>query len=84
MNFIIFFGGGGRGVFRKMKILWIFFWGQHKTGLVLGVISMHFRILSMYRMGIFFGVAKISNICLGMPDIPDIYIFFFGGGGGGR
>ena len=27
----------------------------------------------MYRTGIFFGVAKISNIILGMPDIPDIW-----------
>ena len=25
---------------------------------------------TMYRMGIFFGVAKISNIVLGMPDKP--------------
>ena len=44
---LIFFG-----VFRKinifwgMKILWIFFWGHHKIGLYLGVISMHFRVFS--------------------------------------
>ena len=29
-----------------MKILWIFFGGHHKIGLYLGVISMHFRVLS--------------------------------------
>ena len=35
------------GVFRKiniclgMKILWNIFWGRHKIGLYLGVISMH-------------------------------------------
>ena len=40
------------GVFRKMnillgmKILWMFFWGHHKIWLYLGVISMHFRVLS--------------------------------------
>ena len=42
----IFFGGGGGGGFRNiiifwgMKILWIY---NYKTGLVLGVISIHFR-----------------------------------------
>ena len=34
-------------------------------------------------MGIFLGVAKISNI-FRVLDIPDIsFFFFFGGGGGG-
>ena len=48
-NFNIF------GVFQKneyfwgMKTLWICFWGHHKIGLYLGVISMHFR--SRHRMG---------------------------------
>ena len=63
-------------IFGCMKILWIFFVGHHKTGLVSGVISMHFKGLhfrSMYRMGIFLGVAKISNIFGGMPEIPDIF-----------
>ena len=27
----------------------------------------------MYRMGIFLGIAKISNIFWGMPDVPDIF-----------
>ena len=46
MNFNIF------GVFRKiniflgMKILWMFFWGHHKIGLYLEVISMHFKVFS--------------------------------------
>ena len=33
-------------------------------------------------MGIFFGVAKISNI-FRVLDNPDISLFFFFGGGGG-
>ena len=51
-----------------MKILWIFLGGHHKIGLYLGVISMHFKGLflrSRYGIGIFLGVAKISNIFLG-------------------
>ena len=54
------------GVFRKinifggMKILWIFFWGHHKIGLVWGSFLCNLR--SRYRIGIFFWVAKISNI----------------------
>ena len=46
LNFNIF------GVVRKMNIFWgmkifgIFFWGHHKIGLYLGVISMHFRVFS--------------------------------------
>ena len=50
-------GGGGYSdiwvwVFRKinsfwgLKILWIFFWGHHKIGLYLEVISMHFKVFS--------------------------------------
>ena len=42
--------------------------GHHKNGLVLRVISMHFRVL---RNGDIFGVVKISNIFGGMPDIQD-------------
>ena len=39
-------------LFRKMNIFWgmkillIYFWCHHKTGLVLGLISMHFRTFS--------------------------------------
>ena len=57
--------------FRKMNIFWgmyedfvDIFWGHHKIGLYLGVISMHFRDFSFQgtEWGIFLGVAKISNI----------------------
>ena len=50
-----------------MKILWIFFWGHPKIGLVLGVISMYFRVflkVNIQNRDIFW-VAKISNIFLG-------------------
>ena len=40
-------------IFGGMKILWIFYWGRHKIGLYLRVISIHFRVflISRYRMG---------------------------------
>ena len=44
------------------------FWCHHKIGLYLGVISMHFRVFSKgqgTKWGIFFWVAKISNIFWG-------------------
>ena len=67
-------GGGGGG----MKILWIFLWGHLKIGLYLGVIFMHFRDFLLRQgteLGIFFGVAKISNIFLGCLKF---LIFFLG------
>ena len=33
-------------IFLDMKILWIFFWGNLKIGLVIGVISMYFGVFS--------------------------------------
>ena len=33
-------------MFLGLMVLQICFWGQHKIGLVLGVISMYFRVLS--------------------------------------
>ena len=60
-----------------MKILWIFFWGHPKIGLVLGVISMHFRVflkVNIQNPDIFWGcknfkyffwVFEISDIFLG-------------------
>ena len=33
-------------IFWGVKILWIFFWGHHKIGLYLEVISMHFKVFS--------------------------------------
>ena len=48
------------------------FLGNHKIGLYLGVISMHFRVLwASYRMGDIF-YTKISNIFLGVLENPDI------------
>ena len=43
------------------------FWGSSQNWASLRVISMQFRVFlrSRYRIGIFFGVAKISNIFLG-------------------
>ena len=54
------------------------FWGHYKIGLYLGVISMHFRVDSQgnsTEWGVFFGVAKISNIFLGCLKF---LIFFWG------
>ena len=55
-------------IFLHMKILWIFFGGSSQNWASLRVISMHFRgffLSQRYRIGIFFGVVKISNIFLG-------------------
>ena len=54
------------------------FYGSSQNWATLRVISMHFRVFffrSMYRIGIFLGVAKISNIFFGVLEIPE---FFFG------
>ena len=54
-------GGGGTLIFSNIRKI-------RKIGLYLGVISMHFRIFSQGQCtewGIFFWVAKISNIFLG-------------------
>ena len=51
------------------------FGGHYKIGLYLGVISMHFLGLffgSLYIMGTFFWVAKVSNF-FGVLEIPDIF-----------
>ena len=45
LNFDIFGGFQKNDILLGMKILWIFF-GGHKIGLYLGVISMHFRVFS--------------------------------------
>ena len=49
LNYIIFYRGGVRNIdiFGDMKILWIFFGGHDKIGLVLGVSSMYFRVFSL-------------------------------------
>ena len=46
LNFDIFGGFQKNDIIFGMKILWIFFFGHHKIGLYLGVISMHFRVFS--------------------------------------
>ena len=62
------------GGFQKNEYFWGYevfvdiFWGHHKIGLYLGVISMHFRVFSKGQgteWRIFFGVAKISTIFWG-------------------
>ena len=56
-------------IYLGMKILWIFFWGHPKIGLVLGVITLYFRVFSLGKYtesGYFWGVAKISNIFWGV------------------
>ena len=49
-----------------MKVLLTFLGGHHKIGLYLGVIDFYvfygLFLRSLYRMGIFLGVAKMSNI----------------------
>ena len=50
-------------IFWGMKILWIFFWGHPKIGLVLGVISMYFRVFYQGKYtesGYFFGLQKFQ------------------------
>ena len=62
--FFFFFWGGGGGVSSQN-------WAS------LRVISMHFRgggLRSRYRIGIFFGVAKISNIYLGCLKFLIIFL----------
>ena len=64
----IFFGGSEKWVFFwGMKILWIFLGGHHKIGLVWGsfLCNLGSFLRSMYRIGIFFWVAKNSNIFWG-------------------
>ena len=60
------------------------FWGHHKIGLYLGVISVHFIVFSSGQgteRGIFFGLVKFLMF-FGVLEIPNI--FFLVGGGGER
>ena len=75
LNFNIFGGFQKYHYFRGMKILWIY---HYKTGLVLGVISIHFRFFflrSMCRMGILFGVAQNYKYFFGVWLIFPIYFW---------
>ena len=64
-------------IFWGMKILWIFYWGHHKFGLVWGSFLC---ISGSYKVKVQnwdnFWVAEISNIFLGCLKIQ---IFFFFG-----
>ena len=77
----IFFGGGGGWAVMK---LWILGGGGHrKTGLFLGVISIH-SMTFCYGQGTaleYFGGLLTFNYFECMPDTSDIFLFFFGGGG---
>ena len=67
-QYFLGFSEKNNNIFGDMKILRIFLGGHHKNGLYLGVISMHFRVFSEGQgteCGIFFWVAKISNIFWG-------------------
>ena len=77
LNLNIFGGFHKMNILRGMKILWIFFWGHHKIGLVGGsfLCNIGSFLRSRYRIGIFFGVAKISNIFLRCLK----FLIFFGG-----
>ena len=61
-----------------MKKLWIFWGGSlhYWTNLGGGVISIHFGVFSLGKVqnGNLFWGHKISEIYLGMPDIPDIFM----------
>ena len=51
------------------------FLGYHKTGLYLGVISMHFRVFSYCQGsggGYFWGLIKFQ-IFFGVLEIPDVF-----------
>ena len=77
LNFNIFWGFSEKWIFfGGMKILWIFFGGHHKIGLVWGsfLCNLGSFLRSRYRIGIFFLVAKSSNIFFGVLEIPYILL----------
>ena len=64
-------------IFGGMKILWTFFWGHHKIGLYLGVISMHFRVFSKVKV-------QNGGICFGCKNFKYFlrclkFLIFLGG-----
>ena len=62
-------------IFWGMKILWIFFGGQHKIGLYLGVTSMRLRSFLEVKVqngGYFFVLVKFQ-IFFWVLEIPDIF-----------
>ena len=80
--FLIFFFGGG-GDYEIGLVFYLAFFlggGGGEGGSFLYILGL-FKV--KYKMRILFGAAKFQ-IFLGMPDIPDFFLFFyfFGGGGG--
>ena len=65
-------------IFGGMKFLWMFFGGHHQIGLYLGIIlcilGSFLKVKVQTEWGIFFGVAKISNIFWGFL----IFLIFLG------
>ena len=58
-----------------MNILWIFLGGHHKTGLVIGVISMYIGVFSYGKCtewGYFLRLQKFQRF-FWVLDIPDIF-----------
>ena len=74
-EFRYFMGFQKNKYFWGMRILWIFFWGLHKIGIYLEVISMHFKSffkVKVQNWGYFFGLLKFQ-IFFGVLEIPDIF-----------
>ena len=67
LNFNIFWGFQKNEYFLGYEDFVDIFWGHHKIGLYLGIISMQIRVFlrARNRIGGIFWVAKISNISLG-------------------
>ena len=72
INIFFFLGRGGGG---GVKILWMFFGVITKLDCLKGsflCIVWSFLKVNVQNVDIF-GVAKFSNICLDMPNIPDVF-----------
>ena len=77
LNFNIFGGFQKNEQFLGYEDFMDTFWGHHKIGLYLGVISIHFRVFFKVRVqnwGYFSGSLKFQ-IFFGVLEIPE----FFGG-----
>ena len=67
-------------IFGGYEDLWIFFWGHHKIGLYLGVISMYFRVFSKGQdteLGYIFGLVKFQIFFGGARN--SLYFFLVNG-----
>ena len=80
LNFNIFWGLHKNEYFLGYEDFVDIFWGSSQNwASLMGHLYIYF-LRSKYRIGIFFGVSKISNIFWGAGYSR---YFFFGGGGGG-